>query len=274
MIVVVSDVHLGSDVGRKCKGTGRACDDLDLDPLFQAFVGYIGKEYLHTKEDGLILLGDIFDFWRKDAADALIENQEAVSKLKEIASRSVINYVVGNHDYSIREMWRVASSKSLFSTMGKSLNLDINGENFTFIHGHQLEVLANPYDKSEKVYDSISALLCSTAGVTGTAASTLWSCIDPGKHADYMKSVKKSTSERLKGKHNALDTIEKLAQSKSRSIYAGADGWLVYGHTHRCYVDEDSKTANTGSWGRNGDDCGLDYMIIEEGRPKLCSYEI
>jgi UDP-2,3-diacylglucosamine pyrophosphatase LpxH len=274
MIVVVSDVHLGSDVGRKCKGTGHACDDLELDPLFQAFMEYIGKDYLQTKEDRLILLGDIFDFWRKDAAEVLIENQEAVSKMKEIARRCVINYVVGNHDYSIRGMWRVAGTKNLFSTMEKSLHLDIDGKAFTFIHGHQLEVLANPYDKSQKVYDSISALLCSTAGVTGTAASALWSYINPSINGDYMRSMQMSTSERLKGKHNALDTVEKLAQSKSRSIYTGAEGWLVYGHTHRGYVDEMSRTANSGSWGRNGDDCGLDYMVIEDGRPKLCAYEI
>ncbi len=274
MIVVVSDVHLGSDVGRKCRGTGRACDDLGLDPLFQAFVGYIGKEYLHTKEDRLILLGDIFDFWRKDAAEVLIENQEAVFKMKEIASRSVINYVVGNHDYSIRDMWRVAGTKNLFGSMDKRLHLDIDGEAFTFIHGHQFEILANPYDKSEKVYDSISNFLCNSAGVTGSAASTLWSAIDPDTHGNYIKSMKKSTSERLKGKHNALDMVEKLAQSKSRSIYTGAEGWLVYGHTHRAYVDEDSRTANTGSWGRDGDDAGLDYMTIEDGKPNLRAYEI
>lgn len=274
MIVVVSDVHLGSDVGRKCRGTGHACDDLDLDPLFQTFVGYIGKEYLHTKEDRLILLGDIFDFWRKDAAEVLIENQEAVSKLKEIAGRSVINYVVGNHDYTIREMWRGAGTKNLFSTMDKRLHLGLEGIDFTFMHGHQFEVLANPYDKSEKLYDSISYMLCNSAGVTGSAASAIWAAIDPEAHLDYAKSVKKSASERLKGKHNALDTVEKLAQAKSRSIYTGAEGWLVYGHTHRCYVDEDSKTANTGSWGRDSDDGGLDYMTIEEGKPKLRSYEM
>ena len=48
---------------------------------------------------------------------------------------------------------------------------------------------------------------------------------------------------------------------------------LVYGHTHRSYVDEMSKTANTGSWGRNGDDSDLDYMIIEDGKPELHTYE-
>ena len=274
MIVVVSDVHLGSDVGRKSKGTGRASDDLDLDPLFQTFVGYIGKEYLQTKEDRLILLGDIFDFWRKDAAEVMIENQDAVFKMRDIAARSAINYVVGNHDYSIREMWKKAANKSLFSTMDKKLHLNIEGEDFTFMHGHQFEVLANPYDKSEKLYDSISAMLCNSAGVTGSAASAIWAAIDPETHLDYMKSMKKSVSERLKGKHNAIDAVEMLAQSKSRTIYTGAEGWLVYGHTHRGYVDEESKTANTGSWGRDGDDCALDYMIIEGGKPKLCSYDI
>jgi UDP-2,3-diacylglucosamine pyrophosphatase LpxH len=80
MIVVVSNVHLGSDVGRKSKGTGHASDDLDLDPLFQTFMGHIGKEYLHTREDRLIILGDIFDFWRKDAAVVMIDNQEIISR--------------------------------------------------------------------------------------------------------------------------------------------------------------------------------------------------
>ena len=274
MIVIVSDVHLGSDVGRKSKGTGHASDDLDLDPLFQTFMGHIGKEYLHTREDRLILLGDIFDFWRKDAAVVMIDNQEIISKMMDISKRSIINYVVGNHDYSIRNMWRGAGTKSPFCTMDKRLNLEINGEPFTFIHGHQLEVLANPYNKNEKAYNSISALLCDTAGVTGSIASSLWSSIEKGLPGDYIKSVKKPTSERLKGKHSAIDTVEKLAQSKSRSIYTGAEGWLVYGHTHRGYVDELSRTANTGSWGRDEDDARLDYMIIEDGKPKQCLYEI
>jgi len=274
MIVIVSDVHLGSDVGRKCRGTGCACDDLDLDPLFQTFIGHIGKEYLHNKEDRLIFLGDIFDFWRRDAAAVLIDNQEIISKMKDISKRSVINYVVGNHDYSIRKMWRGNSKNSLFSTMDKTLNLEINGESFTFIHGHQLEILANPFNKSEKIYNSISDALCDSAGATGSTASAIWSAIDPSKQLDYMKSLKKATSERLQGKHNARDTVEKLAQSKSRSIYTGADGWLVYGHTHRGYVDERSKTANSGSWGREDDDSLLDYMLIEDGIPKLCAYEI
>jgi len=151
MIVVVSDTHLGSDVGRKCKRTGRACEDLGLDPLFQTFMGQIGKEYLHTKDDRLILLGDIFDFWRKDSAEVLIVNQETVSRMKEISRRSVIHYVVGNHDYSIRDMWRGSGTRSPFSTMDKILHLDIDGESFTFLHGHQFEVLANPYNKSQKV---------------------------------------------------------------------------------------------------------------------------
>ncbi|MBP7070711.1 MAG: metallophosphoesterase family protein [Methanothrix sp.] len=273
MIVVVSDVHLGSDVGRKCRGTGKASDDLDLDPLFQTFVGHIGKEYLHTKEDRLIFLGDIFDFWRKDAAAVLIENQEIISKIRDISKKSIINYIVGNHDYSIRKMWRGGGPNSIFSSMDRSLDLEINGESFTFIHGHQLEVLANPFNKSEKLYNSIAAALCDSAGATGSTASAIWSAIDPNKQLDYMKSMKKINSERLHGKHRARDTVEKLAESRSRSIYVGGDGWLVYGHTHRGYVDERSKTANTGSWGRE-EDSRLDFMIIEEGKPKLCAYEI
>lgn len=274
MIVIVSDVHLGSDVGRKCRGTGHASDDLALDPLFQTFMGHIGKEFLHTAEDRLILLGDIFDFWRRDAAEVLIKNQEAVKKMRDISSRCPINYVVGNHDYSIRELWENGGEKSLFQSLGSRLSLDIMGETFTFIHGHQLEVLANPYNKSQKIYDSISEMLCYTAGATGSAASTIWSIIDPEAQRDYMKSMKKPTVDRLAGKHKAIDVVEALAQARSRGIYTGADGWLVYGHTHRAYVDGESKTANTGSWGRGGDDSRLDYMIIENGRPKQCSYEI
>ena len=125
-------------------------------------------------------------------------------------------------------MWMGNRTNSLFSTMDKTLNLEINGESFTFIHGHQLEILANPFNKSEKIYNSISDALCDSAGATGSTASAIWSAIDPSKQLDYMKSMKKATSDRLQGKLNARDTVEKLAQSKSRSIYTGADGWLVY----------------------------------------------
>jgi len=85
------------------------------------------------------------------------------------------------------------------------------------------------------MYNLISADLCDSAGTTGSVASEIWSAIDPDKNLDYMKSVKRIPLDRLRGKHNSIDTMDKLAQSKSRSLYTGAKGRLARPHPWRLY---------------------------------------
>jgi UDP-2,3-diacylglucosamine pyrophosphatase LpxH len=80
-------------------------------------------------------------------------------------------------------------------------------------------------------------------------------------------------SSRLKGEHKSEDKIRTIAESKVRQLLLGGTfDWLVYGHTHHPYCDEESKTINTGSWGRNQDQNKMWFLKIEDSSPELISW--
>jgi UDP-2,3-diacylglucosamine pyrophosphatase LpxH len=100
MIIAVSDIHLGYDKSNK-----------------ERFDSFIDSELTKlSKNDHLVLLGDIFDFWRESYVDVTIRNQIDVSsnaisptnkeglileKLHKLQKQSQVHYIIGNHDYSI-----------------------------------------------------------------------------------------------------------------------------------------------------------------------------
>ncbi|MBE0525038.1 MAG: metallophosphoesterase [Methanosarcinales archaeon] len=83
IIVVASDVHLGYE---KCNKADfleflDRCDSASIDHLF--------------------LLGDILDFWRRNNARAVLENNEIIEKIAELNVRN-IHYIVGNRSIKLR----------------------------------------------------------------------------------------------------------------------------------------------------------------------------
>ncbi len=68
-------------------------------------------------------------------------------------------------------------------------------------------------------------------------------------------------------KHVDYFTIEEIAESNSRHNMFGIkkDQYLIYGHTHKAYVNEDKKVANTGCWGiQNSEKRNLYIEIIDD----------
>jgi UDP-2,3-diacylglucosamine pyrophosphatase LpxH len=85
--------------------------------------------------------------------------------------------------------------------------------------------------------------------------------------------MSKNPSERLNGVHQSEDRIGAFSKLKTRQfIFGGKFDWLVYGHTHHPFIDEESKTINTGSWGRNQDQSKMWYLKIENGTPELMKW--
>src|SRR5206468_5531512 len=100
MIIVVSDVHLGYDKSDR-----------------DNFNSFIDSELVKlNKNDHLVLLGDILDFWRENCIDATVEyqtdssagtitptNKEGliIKKLYNLQEQTQVHYIIGNHDYSI-----------------------------------------------------------------------------------------------------------------------------------------------------------------------------
>jgi UDP-2,3-diacylglucosamine pyrophosphatase LpxH len=260
MIISVSDIHLGEDGYQ------------DQDRQFSKFLDFVKDDAL--KDGGyLVLLGDIFDFWRKDSREILENYGDLIEKLFEFPSDIEIHYVVGNHDFYISEIPEYFM-ESPFKFFGSATTIK-DGQIFRFIHGYQLEVMANPYTKDMKLYESLARRLSYHSGLTGQAASGLWHaiCSFTQGEGEYLSSMLNGPESRLHGEHGAEDKITRLAKSKSRRLLLGGlFDWLVYGHTHNPFIDPDSRTINTGSWGRNRSPDKMWYLKIANGTPELTEW--
>ena len=106
MIIAVSDVHLGED------------NYQEQDKQFSSFLDYVKDDLL--KEGGdFVLLGDIFDFWRKDSVEILDVYEEIIAKLMSFPNKAKVHYVIGNHDYYLSEIPQYFNKKP-FSDFGMS----------------------------------------------------------------------------------------------------------------------------------------------------------
>lgn len=264
MIIVVSDVHLAEKK-----------DDPQVkvdDAKFLEFLDYIASHHLKDGGD-LVLLGDIIDLWRRDFAKALVESDAVISKLIEMGSNVNVHYLAGNHDFHMLKMSNLMPDMFPFHVT-KELRLEEGGNKFFFIHGYQLEVLANPYYKSMSAYETFSEGLCLAGDDTGNAASKLWETIEASKSAlDGLKrlptdirsalaSMISPPEDRLSGPHKIYSEIDKIAMSNARAVYLGMDKKeiLIFGHTHEPFPEVENGAINTGSWKKRP--C-RDYAYLE-----------
>ena len=140
MIIVVSDIHLGYN---KCNKD-----------LFDEFID--SKLTKLDKTDRLILLGYLFDFWRKNCVEVTVEfqqdsiagglstNKEGIitKKLYDLQKQTQVHYVIGNHDYSILYFSERADCFPFPVLRNLHLSVEGNGKKFYFTHGYEFEVLA------------------------------------------------------------------------------------------------------------------------------------
>jgi len=269
MIVVISDVHLAE----KSKDKKVERDDRE----FLAFLNHVKDDLLSDGGD-LVILGDLIDFWRRDFAKALMEMEEVISVFTSFKDDVKVHYIVGNHDYYMLRLKETLSESFPFENVAECIRLREGGERFFFTHGYQLEVLANPYYKSLTSYKCFAENLCLAGDDTGNAASELWDMIQTSKSVldnlrrvpsdlrGALKSMMAGPDERLFGRHEAALSIDNLAKSSSRAVYLGmeTDEFLIFGHTHMPFVDEEHRVANVGSWKKSPCD-EYRYMVIRDG---------
>ncbi|HNY34381.1 MAG TPA: UDP-2,3-diacylglucosamine diphosphatase [Methanothrix soehngenii] len=265
MIIAVSDVHLAEK-----KDDPQVEKD---DAQFLEFLKYISDNQLKDGGD-LVLLGDIVDLWRRDFVKAMMQSEKVIEKLMEMKSANNkinIHYLAGNHDYHILNLGSILEKFPF--TVSKELRLADAGKKFFFMHGYQLEVLANPYYKSMSAYEAFSEGLCMAGDDTGDAADKLWASYQISKAAlDGLKrlpsdikgaldSMFNPPKDRLANVHSEIDRI---AMSSARSLYLGMDSdeTLVFGHTHEPFPIEKG-AINTGSWRKSP--CP-DYTYLEINR--------
>lgn len=249
IINVVSDVHLGA------KGTDE-----------KVFIDFLRS--LDGKVDHLVLLGDIIDMWRRDFTKVMMECTKSLEIMKQISKTIKVHYVVGNHDYYMLRLSEIWGDRFPFDVI-KTTVIKSNLIEFFFMHGYQLEVLCNPYYKSMKTYESFSENLCLAGDDTGNAADCLWKSYQycssilnnikriPENLFAALESMVELPETRLKNTqgHFVIEPIDKLAASPVKQLLLGIqpEQFLIYGHTHHPYVDEENRVANSGCWGVDND---------------------
>ena len=248
VIIVASDVHLGYEKSNSesfARFLGR-CAGLDLEHF--------------------VLLGDLLDFWRSNNAQAIIGSGDILGGLGRLKAGQ-IHYVPGNHDFLIHKLAERYPERYPFHVC-KKLTLEQKGTVYNFIHGHELEVLANLEPMTIEAYEKMSERMCFTEHFLGGYASFLWDLVE-NRHelAGKAEYVRKPAHER------GFDRVRELATSAGAYLLVGMRPGesLVYGHTHRPFIDKEKGVVNTGSWvdeepeGRPRNT----YVTIEGGRMEL-----
>jgi UDP-2,3-diacylglucosamine pyrophosphatase LpxH len=234
VIVATSDVHLGY-----------YCSD---ENLFKRFL----DDVVDTKEvTHFVLVGDILDMWRRDNLKLLFGFGDILSKLEELQNKGKqIYYVVGNHDYHVIQLKHNLEKQYTFDVF-MDITLTCGDLEYYFIHGYQFE-----FPDMLDIYQDFANILCLSDDTIGEDADQLWglyNAVSPfwkGLGAKIKGDLKKALNlpfERLSDEDigKLRKTIEEWRTEYKDQI---DDKFIIYGHTHRPYVDKANKEANTGSW--------------------------
>jgi len=254
-ILAVSDVHLG-------------CSDSDA-KSFRAFLSGVTKR---KDVEHFVIVGDFVDMWRRDVSGLFLENYDIVQSLEEIASKDApVHYVVGNHDIHLQKL----KDHHYPFKFELQLPLQVDDAKLIFKHGYDFEKAQVP---------EICELLChNLSDEAGKVRSEFWKWItskpDISKKIDeaiqampvittkaefgedsnktaYLDYLMAAPSKRIPDKEV---TEEKMVAGAKMSLPFGSvetraasevhDGEiLIFGHTHRPFVNNDGRLANTGSW--------------------------
>jgi UDP-2,3-diacylglucosamine pyrophosphatase LpxH len=241
VILVVSDLHAGHPAA-------------DL-PAFLEFL-----EACESIDGGtLVLLGDIFDLWRRRNGPLLVEHGELLERLTRLCDTDV-RYLVGNHDYALLSIAARWGGYGPFP-VERQLRLEEAGRTTLFLHGYELEVYGSLEPVSVEAYEAFSARMCAVGDLGGAVTGRLYDLYARGLDL----SGKREALQRPPQERATLDAAEILARSPARRLLLGmkAGDRLVYGHTHRPSVSDDGLTANPGAWVADGSESGT-YLRIED----------
>ncbi|MGA2461459.1 MAG: UDP-2,3-diacylglucosamine diphosphatase [Candidatus Bathyarchaeia archaeon] len=248
-VVVTSDQHLGYANADKT--------------AFNAFLDNLSQESDVTH---MVLLGDVVDMWRRDAAGVFLEHHDTVAKLLALKSKGVqVFYVAGNHDYHVVDLVNPAYPLEF----RKELSLTDGQFNYRFVHGYQ-------FDPEQKM--PLMAFLCRVMSDQGGALeSNLWvdfnsvnnifSKIEPS----FVKADLAAMAERLhrRPEDRLKESLNKINMTACNEVKPGEV--LIFGHTHVPFVNKAENVVNTGSWVKDAVIHNT-YVELSGGKPRLFVY--
>lgn len=246
VIVVTSDQHLGYE------NSDKKAFNLFLDQLLT--------------EDGVtdfVLLGDVVDMWRRDASGVFLESKDVLTRVTALQKKMRVHYVAGNHDFHVLKL----QNHSYPFTFLKNLSLTEASFKYRFLHGYEFDSL-----QREPLMEALCRVLSDGAGEFESGAwATItreWSDLKYFFSSIFRKRAISRTVEKLQQipelrLKDSLTQVEKLACSNAQPGEV-----LIFGHTHRPFVNKSENVVNSGSWVTDAPVHNT-YVRLEGGKPRL-----
>ncbi|MGD0146079.1 MAG: metallophosphoesterase family protein [Nitrososphaerales archaeon] len=249
-IIAVSDQHLGIDTSDKA-----------------ALIRFLIKLQSDPNVTDLVLLGDIVDMWRRDASGVFLENKDVLDLVILLQKKMRVYYIAGNHDFHVLKL----QGRGYPINFLRNLALQQDGVNYRFVHGWE-------FDKEQREW--IMESLChAMSDQKGDRDTNIWAAInrDKGDLTRFFSAIVHGGRLRRTAQMLQLDPQERLKESltglerKARSTVQPGEV-LVFGHTHRPFVNKDENLANTGSWITTAPIHNT-FVRLEGGKPRLFVFE-
>ncbi|MDA4123483.1 MAG: metallophosphoesterase family protein [Thaumarchaeota archaeon] len=249
-IVAVSDQHLGIETVDKA-----------------AFNRFLDQIQTDDSVTDLVLLGDVVDMWRRDASGVFLENKDTFDRIIALQKKMHVYYIAGNHDYHVLRL----QGHGYPVAFQKDLSLQQAGVTIRFLHGYE-------FDEMQREH-FMESLCHAMSDEKGSRDNNIWAALgrDDSDLKRFFDSIFRKGSMRAQAQALLLDPTERLKETlggvekKAReSVLPGQV--LIFGHTHRPFIDSAGNLANTGSWLTTAPIHNT-YIRIEGGKPRLFVFE-
>jgi UDP-2,3-diacylglucosamine pyrophosphatase LpxH len=226
VIVVASDQHLGY-ANSNAATFSSFLDDLAGRSDVEAFV----------------ILGDWVDMWRRDVSGLFLQFNDILEKVLLLNKRIKVYCVAGNHDFHLLKL----TDPGYPLTFTKDLTLQGNGVTYVLKHGWEFDL-----DQREPIME----LLCyNFSDESGVVRSDVWDNLTRlGGDVDSFKEL----IDKHLGKDQYIQHLMSPPNARFSGDYSDVEGRaissvqpgkiLVFGHTHRPFVNKEMNVANSGSW--------------------------
>lgn len=214
-----------------------------------AFLGFL--DHLPPSLDHLILLGDIWEMWRRDIVGVLASNMPLVDRLRNL--NATITLVAGNHDWHLVNIGDPRSLPPWFRAV-EEVTLDLGNRQARLLHGHQFD----PSNNRPRVNE----WLCHTTNDNGGLLSDLYEDvpaaraladgtsarlgIGPLNRAQIIRGayVHGTAAPGLEHRPDRVNLIRARARASRQEHEV-----LIHGHTH--VPHQEPGYFDTGSWVRD-----------------------
>lgn len=164
-----------------------------------------------------------------------------MEKLVELGSSIKVCFIVGNHDFHLRNL---EDHRYPFQFLESMAPMQAGSTSYNFKHGWEFDLEQQP-----PIMEALCHNLSNGAGADRTEVYNAFTGLEDklenvfklhGGMDGYLDHLLQGPESRLE---EVLPTIEKAAYAS-----LGPGERLVFGHTHRPFVSVDGRLANAGSW--------------------------